>query len=412
MSPETYIDEEIDLRAIVRGLLKFKWMIIAVTVVFALAGYLVSTFMLEKEYSSTAYVVILKPSTIVNLDAGIESSPQLPDAKSLTDLTIADDLVESVLQDPQVANLFSEPISRNALRGKLESTLVGGNQMRLGVVDTEPERAAVIANVWAREITLRFNSLFGSGGSELERTTTLAEQAGLDWDVAEQALLEYLAESDLEAWKIGLDQQKAALAKLVGKTEEIDVLVSDAKSLQARLEDQAYRDLLSLEDALSLIMLSQQASGQVENLQLQLSSETFAAQETTVGSARESLATLIGALEQQKAELLEAISDKSDLITYLSARYESERYEVDQLTLQRDLNRQAFDALSSHVIEIQILSENNDQIAKVAGEALPPTSPTGPKTMMNTAIVGGAGFVLAVAFALVWDWWKSPKEKE
>ncbi|MBN2149768.1 MAG: hypothetical protein JW726_20440, partial [Anaerolineales bacterium] len=372
MSPETYIDEEIDLRAIVQGLFKYKWMIIAVTVVLALAGYLVSTFLLEKEYNSTAYVVIVKPSTTVNLDAGIESLPQLPDAKSLTDLTMADDLVESVLQDPQVANLFTEPTNRNALRSKLESTLVGGNQMRLEVVDTAPERAAVIANVWAREITLRFNSLFGSGGTELEQTQAQAEQARLDWDTAEQALLEHLAKSDQEAWKIGLDQQKQALAELVLKTEQIDLLISDVKSLQARLEDQAYRDSLSLEDALSLIMLSQQASGRVNNLQLQLNSETIPAQETTVGSAREDVATLISALEQQKAELLEAVSDKSDLITYLAARYESARYATDQLTLQRDLNRQAYDALSSHVIEIQIMSGAKDQIAKIAGEALPP----------------------------------------
>jgi hypothetical protein len=79
---------------------------------------------MERQYQATAYVVIIKPSTTVNFNAGIESSPQLPDAKSYSDLTLADDLVDKVSQDPQVSVLFNA-ISHNAWQTHL--TLVGGN---------------------------------------------------------------------------------------------------------------------------------------------------------------------------------------------------------------------------------------------------------------------------------------------
>src|SRR4030043_283696 len=53
---------------------------------------------------------------------------------------------------------------------KLNSTLVGGNQLRLEATDLEPERAAIIVNTWAQEIVIRFNSLFGSGSTEIAQT--------------------------------------------------------------------------------------------------------------------------------------------------------------------------------------------------------------------------------------------------
>lgn len=409
MSPENYAEDEIDVRAIILALLKFKWWILGAMIVFAVAGYVISSQILEKQYQATAYVMIVKPSTIVNFNAGIESLPQLPDAKSMTDLTLADDLVDKVSQDPQVAALTNTAITYHDFRDKLTSTLVGGNQLRLVVSDTDPERAAVIANAWALEVTSRFNSLFGSGSVELAQIENQLEQSRSEWDAAEQALLDYLENNNVDAWSISLEQQKLALGELVTKVEGLDLLISDAQTLEAQLEGQSYKDPLPLENALSLIMLNQRASGQRDNLQLQVGTETIPTQEATVGAARESLAVLISALEQQKEDLTKAVSEKSDKITYLVARYETVRYEVDQLTLQRDLSRQAYDALSTHKVEVQILSENNDQVAKVAGEALPPVKPSSPRTLFITGIAGIAGAFLSIAFALVWTWWKSPK---
>jgi uncharacterized protein involved in exopolysaccharide biosynthesis len=365
---------------------------------------------MQEAYQSTAYVMIVKPSTIVNFDGGIESSPQLPDAKSMTDLTLADDLIDGVLQDQEVSTLFSDPISHGVFRSKLKSTLVGGNQLRLEVVDTNPERAAIIANVWAREVAARFNALFGSGSAELEQIGSQAEQAQQAWDAAEQELLGHLENSNLESQQITLEQQKLALSALVAKVEEIDVLISDAQNMLTQLEDQAASESLSLEDTLSLLTLSQQASGQIENFQVQIGADLIPSQETTVADARKGLTSLIGALEQQKTELDDTGKLKSSLITDLAAKLEAERYNVDQLTLQRDLNREAYDALSTHLVELQIMSANSDQIAKVAGEAMPPSGPFSPSTKTNLVIAAGVGFILVVGFVLVWDWWKSPKK--
>jgi uncharacterized protein involved in exopolysaccharide biosynthesis len=409
MSAESYYQDEIDVRGIIKTLLKFMWWILGAAILFAAVGYLGSKFMMDKQYEAKSYVMIVKPSTIVNFDAGIESSPQLPDAKSMTDLTLADDLINAVLEDPLVKALYGKPINVNTFRGQLQSTLVGGNQLRLEVSDAEPEHAAVIANVWAKKVASRFNNLFGSGSTATDQIDNQLVQARTEWDTTEQALLAFMETNDVEAWGISLEQQKLSLGELVLKVEAIDVLISDAQTLQARLAELAYRDPLSAENALSLMILSQQTIEQGENLQIQLSANTTSDQETNVGQARDSLAGFISALEQQKEALNDTVSDKSSKITYLSARYESARYELDKLTLQRDLSRQAYEALSTHAVEVQILSANNDQVAKVAGQALPPASPSSPKTMINTAVAGLLGLALATGFVLTWDWWKSSK---
>jgi capsular polysaccharide biosynthesis protein len=409
MKAEPYYEEEIDLRAIVQTLLKFIWWILGAAILFAAVGFLVSKFVLDETYEARSYVMIVKPSTIVNFQGGIESSPQLPDAKSMTDLTLADDMVDKVQQDPRVTALYKTPVSIYVFRSQLKSTLVGGNQLRLEVSNAEPEHAAVIANVWAEKVASRFNFLFGSGSTEVDQIDGQVEKSLAEWDAEEKALLAFMETNDVEAWRISLEQQKLALGELVTKVENIDVLISDAQTLQARLEDQSYRDPLSVENALSLVVLNQQAIEQGENLQIQLSAETVGSQEMSVGDARDSLAAFISALELQKEELGNTVSDKSSKITYLSARYESGRYELDQLTLKRDLSKQAYEALSTHAVEVQILSANNDQVAKVAGQALPPVRPSGPKTMINTAIAGIAGLMIAVAVVMVWSWWKPAK---
>jgi len=124
-SEQSYFEDEIDLREIAQTLLHYKWFILGLTIIMALAGYGVSKLLLPKQYQTVALVVITKPILTANLDPHIQTSPQQPDIKSLTDLTKAGDLVLEVYQSSQVSKLLGKDTSPDDLRAQLNTSLVG-----------------------------------------------------------------------------------------------------------------------------------------------------------------------------------------------------------------------------------------------------------------------------------------------
>lgn len=400
-------EDEIDVRQILTTLLQKFWLILIVTLLFAIAGFLVTKFVLQKEYQATAYVMIVKPSTVTNLDPRIQSSLQLPDTKSLTDLTRADDLLAEIIHSPEVAGLIEEDIQLSAFRNKLQPTLVGTNQLRLQVTHTDPVGAAAIANTWAQIVTERLNSLFGTDATSLSKVEAQAEEARTAWDMAEQALIDYLPQSDLDAVQINLSQAKKSLERTLNAIDELDMLLSNTQVLKTRLEAQGGNDPLAFEDSLSLVTLQQQATGSLQGIQLQITSPEIMSAEYTVAEARTNLNTLISALETQRIEYQARAQGQEAGVTALATALENAQYQVDQLTVERDLSLQSYEALSNQVAEVQITLSQDEKVAQVAGQALPPDDHSAPSTLLNTAITAAAGGFLTVTYVLVMSWWKS-----
>jgi uncharacterized protein involved in exopolysaccharide biosynthesis len=56
------------------------------------------------------------------------------------------------------------------------------------------------------------------------------------------------------------------------------------------------------------------------------------------------------------------------------------------------------------VEETHIALTQNDQVAKVAGQALPPERPNGPRASLNGVIAGALGLLISVLIALISNW--------
>lgn len=407
-----YYEDEIDVRELLENLLKYKWWIIGTAVLFGVAAILVVRLLLPKTYNATSFVVITKPSLTANLDSRIESSPQIPDARSLTDLTKADDLVLLVYEEVGAPSSNPESVSLVSLKSQLNPSLVGINQLRLEVTDIDPDRAAEIANVWAEKTAARLNLLFGSDVESLLKLEEQTSEARKNWDSSHQALIEYLPESDADSLQVGLTQAREALKLIINEIDNINLLLSDLNAMQSRLNQQNTNKPLALDELLGLISLQQQAVGQLEGLQIQVASQDIQEDGYTVDEARIAVDTLIQSLQEQRAELLSSKKSKEADISALAADLEQAQYKVSQLTVQRDLDLRAYQALSAHMEELQITLFQNDQAAKVAGLALPPINPSGPRALFVGAAAGAAGFTLAVFFVLMINWWKSTNNNE
>lgn len=403
-------NDEIDLRELIRPLLRYKWWILGFAFLMAAAAFAYVKFVLPKEYQATAFVVITKPALTANLDSRIQSTYQSPDPKSLTDLTMTDDILAKVFQDLEGLQAANPTFTQEGLKSKLTPSMVGGNQLRLEVINQQPEQVAQIANLWAAAVVDRLNSLFATDPESIHQVEQQAEQARQNWAESEQVLIDYLPNSHIEALTVGLNRAQKSLENYLIEIETLDLVLSDSQVLMSRLDNLNGNEILAADDGLGLLAIQQRAVGDMENLQIQVVGADVLGENYTVASARDSLEILIASLQSQRNEFQAKVDELENTITETVTRLEDAKYQLARLTVQRDINLKAYQALSSRIEEMQITLSQADQAAKVAGQALPPQQPSGPSALLYTAAAGILGFGLAALVVLVWNWWKSPAQ--
>ena len=104
--PSIDYEDEIDLRAVVHTLWDGRKIILIITLVAAIAAFVVSFWILPRTYQATAYVFIGQPAVEFSksqTDSGFKISSTLPDLKAVVKLSTAPKLLESVLKTPAVA---------------------------------------------------------------------------------------------------------------------------------------------------------------------------------------------------------------------------------------------------------------------------------------------------------------------
>jgi capsular polysaccharide biosynthesis protein len=181
-----YYDDVINLRELVKTLLKYKWIIIGATVLAALAALLTSKFILPPKYEAAAYVGITLPSFEVDLEPSINNPSPLDDYRLLTETTKAlPDLAEAV----EVWLSVCEEMDLTCLgedndKPDLEAALVGTSQLKLTVTSDDPEQAAEFANLWAKEVIKRWDLIYGIGDIDLIQLDEEVAQALEKWNTA------------------------------------------------------------------------------------------------------------------------------------------------------------------------------------------------------------------------------------
>ena len=135
--------ETIDLLEILRLLKKNLLVILAVTILLAVAGYLVSTFAMTPQYEASATLIVNSREDQAAAQAPI-TNDQLTSATKLVD-TYAVILTSDTVLDKTISNLNLN-MSYNDLVERVRIESVNSTQvMKITVKDTDPERARAIA---------------------------------------------------------------------------------------------------------------------------------------------------------------------------------------------------------------------------------------------------------------------------
>jgi uncharacterized protein involved in exopolysaccharide biosynthesis len=102
-TPSPYYDDEIGLRELVLTLWRGRWLILAVTLIAALAAFVVSAWVLPRKYQAAAYVTVRTPIMGFTNDHGLVTTPVLPDLTALKELATTPELLARVAVDPAFA---------------------------------------------------------------------------------------------------------------------------------------------------------------------------------------------------------------------------------------------------------------------------------------------------------------------
>lgn len=408
---QVYDQDVVDLRAMLETLLRWAWLIVLAGLLAALAAYLTSTFMLSPQYHSTALVAITEPGLIAELEPSIQVAMQMPDTQALAELAQSEDLLLQVYQASEVSELLEADATFGGFRNRFEAALQGSNQLRLTVTDSDPNRAARIANVWADCTADRLNELFGATEGNYERLKQQAEIARQNWDASQNVLEQFLPQSEVDVLHAQLEQAKSNLSTYLAQMDRNTLLIADVRSLDDRLEALDQNAVIPAGEAFSLIVFHQRASGvleegQLQNTQIQLSGPDVLGDDYTVRQARAGLDELARSLQAQNEVFEALLSGLKAEIKTLNVQLEEESHQLEQLRQQRDLARSAYHALAGQLEETRITLAQGGQTAKVAASAWAPENPSGPNTKMNTALAGVVGLMLAVGAVFVVEWWR------
>ena len=407
-----YYEEVIDLRALVRILLNYKWIVIAATLLTALTAFLTIKFILSPKYIASVHIGIRQPTFEVYLEPSINNPSPLNDYRTFIELTKplpafakADEVWISVCEEMNIICMGEgndSPV--------LEATLIGSSHLRLSVTSGSPERSTEFANLWAEELINRWNMLYGSENIDLIQVEKEVAQALENWNTARNALVKYLPESQINVVEVQLNQAKQKLAIYLGEIEDNESILRDADALDFRLGRQSQSSKLLIGDALSLVGLLQRTTGDVNGTQFNITGTDIYGQEYTIAESRKTLADLVSALENQNDDLEIQLVDLEGEITALALERQAEKYHITLLEQERDRALSDYQLLSEYMDEAQIAPEYEGLFAYIVAKAVVPQDESGLSTIILVAIAGMMGLMISVVSVFVYAWWNSENE--
>jgi len=409
--PISDYDDEIDLRAIFQTLWKARAVILIVTLAAAVAAFVVSFWILPRTYQATAYMFVGQPVVEFSksaTDSGLTISPTLPDLKAVVKLATAPELLESVLKDAAVAAAIGdEEITISDMAGMLTAIDVGKDQLSLQVTDTDPQRAALLANTWAEKVAEVVNAAYGLG-AVAQTLDSQVLQSQQDYEQAQAALEEAVSKSQVNALSAQLGSKNSDLGSVLGSIVRTQKVLDDLQFFEQGLSGIPGETPLSLGDGLALTTLRQRSlTVASESFIVQIDSASFAG--FTVSKALEAATQMRAGLQSQLTRLQSDQSRLEQEIPQLGRDLENANAQLTQFALKRDQSQGLYTDLLQIQQQVATVLAQSSKVASVSVGAVPPEEKSSPKTVMNTALAGMLGLMLSAFGALAMNWWRNDK---
>lgn len=434
---------EIDIAKYVGIAKRWLWLIVAGALVAGAAAYAVSS-LLPRIYQAEADVASVKGLSQITLSPNYTtlSEAQLAQGldvsarqRALVAIARGNDVAADVIaelgpdltpDEQQVANLLS-----------MVQVTTDGDLIRIQIQSTDPQKAAKIANTWARVYSARVNRLYTETPTSLEQIQTQGDQAWANYQKAESALSDFVGQNRIDALSREIDARQKSESDLYSTQRSLDRLLQDATSFQELANKDSLSGANDTTDRLSALLirtnaalLSYSAPGSVSNgvsspsggnslppsatansassapmlpLQVQVAVNSLNDASSSSASVRSQIDALIATLGARKKQVEAQINDPSEQTQVLALQKELEQQTAkrQQLTNARDLAWTTYTTIAKKIEEVRVSEEASSTIVRVAGSAVVPEAPVAPRKSTNAMLGAAVGLVLMIALALI-----------
>jgi succinoglycan biosynthesis transport protein ExoP len=406
------MEDEIDLRQYLEVLIRrWKW-IVALTVISVLAAAAISFLVLQPTYEAKALVLITGPRYQLRFDPRVETISDVEKAyRAYPSLATSDDLLERVLGVLE-SSLPENERTLRALKGKVDaSTGADPSLLELKVTNGDQEQAAQVANIWAEQYVGYVNELYGRRSEDVVFFSEQLESARVALESAEDALIEFQARNQAGILDAELTSARQAQTDYLADQRAIARITQDIQALRDQLSQQPSSRASSLADDLTALLLQIKAFNAESTVPVQLqvsSAESLSGK--TVSEQMVFLDDLMVNVQAKSADIDAQLSELGPEILKLQQALEETRTELDRLTRDRDVAKNTYLTLANKVEEARIAAQDEAGEVQLASRASVPTSPVGPRKMMNVVIAGVLGLFLGIFLVFFAEYWQASRE--
>jgi|SRR5579859_2815935 len=403
------MDDEIDIRRYVLAVGRHWRLIVTLTLLGGLAAAGLS-LALPNTYEAIALVSVTAGRTTLRLDS-VNQDTNLP-VHAYPELAMSGDVIAAAFAKaqpllPAGVNTAAKFAGQLTAESASDPTL-----LRLRVRDSDPQRAAQIANLWAEVFAAQASRLYGQDQANLGVYQQQLADAKTKLDGAESDLADFQSSNQVGILAAQLDSQRAALTDYLNRQHQLQLLNQDTVDLLNRLSGLPATGPASTADDLALIAIASRIyafqsspTNTVQSqvavpIQLQISASQPLAG-PTVADQKAMADNLRATIAARATDALGQVQSIEPQILALQGQVAQAQLKQAQLARAANLAQNQYTQLATQVQQANIAIQDASGSIQIASRAPVPTVTIGPRRTLNTEVGTALGLALGLVVALV-----------
>jgi uncharacterized protein involved in exopolysaccharide biosynthesis len=447
---ENMDNDEVDLRPYIMVLVKKKWWIIGLGFLFGATALLI-TLAIPRTYTANATLLLTRSRAMLSL------AEQFPTVNEPVDTNSRMAALMTIAEGDAIANMTLQslgdaiPAEYQSLEGikSIVNVRNNGDSISIAASTEDPQLSANIANTWADHLVETINIAY-SGEQPLNKIQDRLSTAEEAYAQAQATLEDFIRENPKKELETRLNEANTLIASYgneravqmtynLNRKQTMEELQEQATALKRQLDDGNRSTAGNIGDALAVILARMNAilsksvtfsspdstssilpqQNAIINLQVD---GDFPVNGTAGYSADIDAIIQLAEEEKNKAEeniqllvqeaispdptRMENIASAAAQIQDLEQQIEAAKATELELTSNRDLAWEAYQALAQKEAEIKNATLTNNQVT-LASQAIVPKKPDPRGAAQNTVIAGAVGIIIGVLFIVGLYWWKN-----
>jgi succinoglycan biosynthesis transport protein ExoP len=400
------MEEEVDLRGYIGVMLRHWKIIVSITLIAVIIGALLS-FLPSRTYEAraavliteTRYEIVLVPEYRTLSGDEIFAASSAAQRETLIALVKSSTIASQVIEQLG-GKLDPEEQSVGSITSKIKVENQG-NFIEISVKDSDPEKAATIANAWAVLYVGYVNGLYTDVLQSPEEFRAQADAAKLEYEEAEATWEDFVQDNRIDE-----------LSRQISDIE----LLCQLKSLRQQFEAGTSSSASTIATSLAFILLHTSAFTHLPAhlptdlpadlpAELQVSLDEISDTSVSLGD----IDALISTLESRSETVPgQSISELRQEILELQAELAAESSKQQKLSWSRDIAWETYTTLDSKTVEVQLAAQAQDSVVQLAAVAVVPHKAVSTHKTVNIGIALVLGLVVGVIIAFGIEYFRKP----